>query len=65
LSFTGIVDTVERVVEETLAAALGNASELADVLLAESSARVRARALIAAQTGSRPPSRESAGEPHA
>lgn len=47
LRFTGIVDTVERVVTESLAAGLGKVTELADVLKAETSARDRARALIA------------------
>jgi 1-deoxy-D-xylulose-5-phosphate reductoisomerase len=60
LPFTGIVDTVEQVVEETLAAGLGNASSLADVLHAERSARERARALIAGA-----PDRDTAGVPHA
>ncbi len=59
LSFTGIIDTVERVVEETLAAGLGNADTLADVLRAETSARERARGLIAGV-----PARESAGVAH-
>jgi 1-deoxy-D-xylulose-5-phosphate reductoisomerase len=61
LSFNGIVDTIEQVVEETLAAGLGNPSELADVLHAERSARVRARDLIA---GVSAPTREPAGDPH-
>jgi 1-deoxy-D-xylulose-5-phosphate reductoisomerase len=47
LAFTGIVDTVEQVVSESLAAALGNVIELADVLQAEAVARARARTLIA------------------
>lgn len=47
LRFTGIVDTVEQVVSESLAAGLGKVAELADVLQAETSARDRARALIA------------------
>ncbi|HET9186887.1 MAG TPA: 1-deoxy-D-xylulose-5-phosphate reductoisomerase [Acidothermaceae bacterium] len=47
LRFTGIVDTVEQVVSESLAAGLGKVTELADVLQAETSARDRARALIA------------------
>jgi 1-deoxy-D-xylulose-5-phosphate reductoisomerase len=47
LRFTGIVETVEQVVSESLAAGLGKVTELADVLNAETSARERARALIA------------------
>jgi 1-deoxy-D-xylulose-5-phosphate reductoisomerase len=47
LHFTGIVEIVERVVGESLAAGLGKVTELADVLNAETSARERARALIA------------------
>ena len=47
LPFTGIVETVEQVVSESLAAGLGKVAELADVLQAETSARDRARALIA------------------
>ena len=47
LRFTEIVETVERVVSESLAAGLGKVTELADVLAAEASARDRARALIA------------------
>ena len=48
LRFTGIVDTVEQVVTEFVAAGLGKVTELSDVLEAETSARARARALIAA-----------------
>ena len=48
LRFTGIVDTVERVVEEFVAAGLGNVDQLSDVLQAETAARARARALIGA-----------------
>ncbi len=57
LSFPGIVDTVEQVVSEQVSdqdgAGLRNVRELSDVLDAESSARARARALIArsARTG--------------
>jgi 1-deoxy-D-xylulose-5-phosphate reductoisomerase len=47
LRFTEIVETVEHVVSESLAAGLGKVTELADVLAAETSARDRARALIA------------------
>jgi 1-deoxy-D-xylulose-5-phosphate reductoisomerase len=47
LHFTGIVEIVEQVVGESLAAGLGKVTELADVLNAETSARDRARALIA------------------
>jgi 1-deoxy-D-xylulose-5-phosphate reductoisomerase len=47
LRFTGIVEIVEQVVSESLAAGLGKVTELADVLNAETSARERARALIA------------------
>jgi 1-deoxy-D-xylulose-5-phosphate reductoisomerase len=50
LGFNGIVDTVARVVEESVVAGLGNVTELSDVLQAETSARVRARALIRATT---------------
>ncbi len=50
LRFTGIVETVEQVVSESLAAGLGKVTELADVLQAEMSARDRARALIADTT---------------
>jgi 1-deoxy-D-xylulose-5-phosphate reductoisomerase len=50
LGFTGIVDTVARVVEESVAAGLGNVAELSDVLQAETSARARAGALIRATT---------------
>jgi 1-deoxy-D-xylulose-5-phosphate reductoisomerase len=46
LAFTGIVDTVARVVDESAEEALGNVDQLADVLQAETSARARARALI-------------------
>ena len=51
LAFTGIVDTVARVVDESaeelsVRGIPGNVGELADVLKAEASARVRARALI-------------------
>ncbi len=46
LAFTGIVDTVERVVTEFVAAGLAKVAELSDVLDAEASARARARALI-------------------
>jgi 1-deoxy-D-xylulose-5-phosphate reductoisomerase len=51
LAFSGIVDTVARVVDESAEEASvrgtpGNVGELADVLKAEASARARARALI-------------------
>jgi 1-deoxy-D-xylulose-5-phosphate reductoisomerase len=56
LSFTGIVDTVERVVEESLAGGLGNVTvaQLSDVLDAETSARARARELISAAAPTNP-----------
>jgi 1-deoxy-D-xylulose-5-phosphate reductoisomerase len=56
LSFTGIVDTIEQILAESQLEGLGNPLTLTDVLLAESSARERARALIAGA-----PTRESAG----
>ncbi len=46
LAFTGIVETVSRVVDESAEEGMGNVGELADVLRAETSARVRARSLI-------------------
>jgi 1-deoxy-D-xylulose-5-phosphate reductoisomerase len=46
LAFTGIVDTVSRVLDESAEEGTGNVDELSDVLRAESLARVRARALI-------------------
>jgi 1-deoxy-D-xylulose-5-phosphate reductoisomerase len=46
LPFTGIVDTVSRVVDESAAVPLGNLAQLSDVLHAETVARTRARALI-------------------
>jgi 1-deoxy-D-xylulose-5-phosphate reductoisomerase len=46
IAFTQIVDTVARVVEESVAEGLGNVDQLSDVLHAETSARARARALI-------------------
>jgi 1-deoxy-D-xylulose-5-phosphate reductoisomerase len=46
LAFTGIVETVSRVVDESAEEGMGNVSELVDVLRAETSARVRARSLI-------------------
>jgi 1-deoxy-D-xylulose-5-phosphate reductoisomerase len=46
LAFTGIVDTVARVVDESAEGELGNVDQLADVLEAEDLARARARALI-------------------
>ena len=46
LAFNGIVETVSRVVDESAEEGMGNVSELADVLRAETSARVRARSLI-------------------
>jgi 1-deoxy-D-xylulose-5-phosphate reductoisomerase len=46
LAFTGIVDTVARVVDESAEESLGNLDQLADVLQAETSARARARALV-------------------
>jgi 1-deoxy-D-xylulose-5-phosphate reductoisomerase len=60
LSFTGIVDTIEQILAESQLEGLGNPLTLTDVLLAESSARERARALIAGV-----PTRESAGVTHA
>jgi 1-deoxy-D-xylulose-5-phosphate reductoisomerase len=47
LRFTGIVDIIERVVDESIAAGLRNVAQLSDVLDAEASARARARDLIA------------------
>jgi len=47
LAFNAIVDTVDHVVSESLAAGLADVTGLADVLEAETSARDRARALIA------------------
>jgi 1-deoxy-D-xylulose-5-phosphate reductoisomerase len=46
LAFTGIVETVSRVVDESAEEGMGNVEALSDVLRAESSARVRARSLI-------------------
>jgi len=46
LAFTGIVDTISRVLDESAEEGTGNVDELSDVLRAESLARVRARALI-------------------
>jgi 1-deoxy-D-xylulose-5-phosphate reductoisomerase len=46
LAFTGIVQTVSRVVDESAEEGMGNVTELADVLRAETSARARARSLI-------------------
>jgi 1-deoxy-D-xylulose-5-phosphate reductoisomerase len=46
LAFTGIVDTVSRVLDESAEEVTGNLVQLSDVLRAESLARVRARALI-------------------
>jgi 1-deoxy-D-xylulose-5-phosphate reductoisomerase len=46
LAFTGIVDTVSRVLDESAEEGTGNLVQLSDVLRAESLARVRARALI-------------------
>jgi 1-deoxy-D-xylulose-5-phosphate reductoisomerase len=46
LAFNGIVATVSRVVDESAEEGMGNVEELSDVLRAEASARVRARALI-------------------
>jgi 1-deoxy-D-xylulose-5-phosphate reductoisomerase len=46
LAFTGIVDTVARVVDESAEETLGNLGQLADVLQAETAARARARTLI-------------------
>jgi 1-deoxy-D-xylulose-5-phosphate reductoisomerase len=45
LAFTGIVETVSRVVDESAEEGMGNVDELSDVLRAEASARVRARSL--------------------
>jgi 1-deoxy-D-xylulose-5-phosphate reductoisomerase len=46
LAFTGIVDTVSRVLDESAEEGTGNVEELSDVLRAEAVARARARALI-------------------
>jgi 1-deoxy-D-xylulose-5-phosphate reductoisomerase len=46
LPFTGIIDTVSRVVDESAAEPLGNVAQLSDVLHAETVARARARTLI-------------------
>jgi 1-deoxy-D-xylulose-5-phosphate reductoisomerase len=46
LPFTGIVDTVSRVLEESAEEGTGNPVQLSDVLRAESLARARARTLI-------------------
>jgi 1-deoxy-D-xylulose-5-phosphate reductoisomerase len=52
LAFTGIVETVARVVGESADEASGNLAELSDVLQAETAARTRARALIYGSTPS-------------
>jgi len=46
LAFTGIVDTVSRVLDESAEEGTGNVEELSDVLRAETIARARARTLI-------------------
>ncbi len=64
LAFTGIVDTVSRVLDESAEEGTGNVEELSDVLRAESLARVRARALIfgnSAGTDSSEPAASFAG----
>lgn len=64
LAFTGIVDTVSRVLDESAEEETGNLIQLSDVLRAESLARVRARALIfgnSAATDSSGPAAQFAG----
>jgi len=66
LPFLGILEVVERVVDEKCAAGLGKAVTLSDVLDAESSARARARELIAqiaAGAGVRRPTTPSGARP--
>jgi len=46
LAFTGIVDTISRVLDESAEEGTGNLVQLSDVLRAETIARVRARTLI-------------------
>jgi 1-deoxy-D-xylulose-5-phosphate reductoisomerase len=46
LAFTGIVDTVSRVLDESAEEGTGNVEQLSDVLRAETIARKRARTLI-------------------
>jgi 1-deoxy-D-xylulose-5-phosphate reductoisomerase len=46
LAFTGIVDTVSRVLDESAEEGMGNLVQLSDVLRAETIARARARTLI-------------------
>ncbi|HEY5454480.1 MAG TPA: 1-deoxy-D-xylulose-5-phosphate reductoisomerase [Acidothermaceae bacterium] len=60
LAFTGIVDTVSRVLDESAEEGTGNLGQLSDVLRAESLARVRARALIYG-TGISAPAAQFAG----
>ena len=60
LPFTGIVDTIEKILAESQLGGLGNPVTLTDVLHAETSARERARASIAGV-----PTAESAGVTHA
>jgi 1-deoxy-D-xylulose-5-phosphate reductoisomerase len=60
LGFTGIVDTVSRVLDESAEEGTGNLEALSDVLRAETLARVRARALIYG-TGSSAPAAQFAG----
>jgi len=60
LAFTGIVDTVSRVLDESAEEGTGNLVQLSDVLRAESLARVRARALIYG-TGISAPAAQFAG----
>ena len=65
LAFTGIVETVSRVLDESAEEGTGNVEELSDVLRAESLARVRARALIYGNssrgTGNSAPAAQFAG----
>ena len=46
LAFTGIVDTIARVLDESAEEGTGNLGQLSDVLRAETTARERARTLI-------------------
>jgi 1-deoxy-D-xylulose-5-phosphate reductoisomerase len=46
LAFTGIVDTISRVLDESAEEGTGNLGQLSDVLRAETFARARARTLI-------------------
>jgi 1-deoxy-D-xylulose-5-phosphate reductoisomerase len=60
LAFTGIVDTVSRVLDESAEEGTGNLVQLSDVLRAETLARVRARTLIYG-TGISAPAAQFAG----